>query len=289
MHGLLVIDKPEGITSFGVVKEVRHALGVKKAGHTGTLDPMATGVLPVCLGEATKIAGMLLAEDKAYEAEILLGQETDTLDITGEVTAQEEPAGITEQALEAALATFLGEQEQVPPAYSAVRVGGKRAHELARQGRAPELKPRQITFHELKLISFEPPRARLQVACSKGTYIRTLISDLGRLLGCGACMSGLRRTASGAFSLEQAIPLAQVKDRLEAGDLPLFSLDVALNHLPALDVDEQGAQHLRHGQPLPPGDPPPEETLIRVRLDGEVIALGEARMGQVWPKRVFQL
>ncbi len=289
MNGLLVIDKPEGITSFGVVKKVRYALGSKKAGHTGTLDPLATGVLPICLGEATKIAGLLLAEDKAYEAEALLGQQTDTLDITGEVTAQEDPSGVSPQAVEDALLKLTGEQEQVPPAYSAIRVDGKRAHQLAREGKAPELKARQITVHELELLAYEPPHVRVRVACSKGTYVRTLLHDLGRLLGCGACMSALRRTASGAFTIDQAVPLEGLKDRFQSGDLPLVSLDLALSHLPALDTDEEGADHLRHGQPLPEGEPPPEDTLIRVRLEGEVIALGEARGGRLWPKRVFNL
>ena len=290
MHGLLVIDKPEGITSFGVVKKVRHALGVKKAGHTGTLDPLATGVLPVCLGEATKIAGMLLAEDKGYEAVALLGQQTDTLDVTGEVTDRGDPAGVTLQAVEAALASLTGELSQVPPSYSAIRVGGKRAHQLARQGKAPELAPRQVTVYELELLAFEPPRVSVRVACSKGTYVRTLLADMGQMLGCGACMEALRRTASGNFSLEQAVPLAEVQDRHDAGELPLVSLDTALAHLPYVDTDEEGADHLRHGQPLPEADePPPEDTLIRVRLEGEVIVLGEAREGRVWPKRVFNL
>ena len=290
MHGLLVIDKPEGITSFGVVKKVRFALGIKKAGHTGTLDPLATGVLPVCLGEATKIAGLLLAEDKAYEAEALLGRQTDTLDITGQVTARGDPSGVTLQAVEAALARLTGEQEQVPPAYSAVKVEGRRAHQLAREGKAPELKARRITVHELELLAFEPPRVRFRVACSKGTYVRTLIQDLGDLLGCGACMSALRRTASGAFTLDQAVPLERLAERLQSGDLPLIPLDRALAHLPAVDTDEEGADHVRHGQPLPDSEGTPEEgTLSRIRLAGEVIALGETRDGTVWPKRVFNL
>ena len=132
-------------------------------------------------------------------------------------------------------------------------------------------------------------RRRVRVGCSKGTYVRTLIQDMGQLLGCGACMSALRRTASGAFNIEQAVPLEEVRERAGAGDLPLLSLDVVLAHLPAVDTDEAGADHLRHGQPLPEGEPPPEDTLIRVRLSGEVIALGEARAGRLWPKRVFNL
>jgi len=281
MKGVLVIDKPEGLTSFAVVK---------KAGHTGTLDPLATGVLPVCLGEATKVAGMLLAEDKAYEAEAELGRRTDTLDVTGETTARGDFSGITRQQIEQALAPLTGEIDQVPPAYSAVRVDGKRAHELARQGRAPELKARRVVVQELELTRFEPPHLGLRIACSKGTYVRVLIDDLGSALGCGASMSALRRTRSGAFTLERAAALEGLRQQADAGELPLFSLDEALAHLPGVDTDEAGAHHLRHGQPLDgPGPDLPEGDLVRARLDGETIALGVLKQGQVWPRRIFHL
>src|SRR5690349_10543774 len=187
LHGVVVVDKPVGLSSAQVVAEVRRLARVKRAGHTGTLDPLATGVLPVCVGVATRIAGWLLADDKAYEAELELGVTTDTLDATGEVVSRdaERAAEVTAEAFEQALAALRGPSLQVPPMYSAIRQGRRRLHEMARAGEVVDRAPRPIVVHRLDLLGFAPPRARIAIACTKGTYVRSLVDDLGRALGCG--------------------------------------------------------------------------------------------------------
>jgi len=206
MDGVLVLDKPAGLSSAAAVDRVKRAFGADRAGHGGTLDPIATGVLPICLGAATKLAPYLLADDKAYEAEGVLGIATDTLDRTGRVVA-EHPAAVAEAALRAALARRLGEQDQVPPAFSAIKQDGVRMYHRARAGEVVEIPPRRIRIDHLELLAFEPPRFRIAVACSKGTYIRSLIADLGADVGCGAHLAELRRTRSGRFRIEDAVPL----------------------------------------------------------------------------------
>jgi tRNA pseudouridine55 synthase len=209
LAGVLVIDKPAGLTSAQVVAEVRRRAGVARAGHTGTLDPLATGVLPVLVGDATKLATFLVADDKAYVAELELGVATDTLDATGVVVAEDRDAArrITAEALRAAVAALIGPSMQVPPMYSALRVGRRRLHQLARAGEVVERAPRPIVVHRAELVDFTPPRVRVEVACSKGTYVRSLVDDLGRSLGCGAHLTALRRTASGRFGIDQAVSL----------------------------------------------------------------------------------
>jgi len=209
LNGVVVIDKPAGITSADVVTAVRRRLRTDRAGHTGTLDPLATGVLPICLGDATKLQAWLSADDKGYQAELELGVVTDTLDATGAVVSEDRAgaAAITREALEAALAGFRGAQLQVPPMYSAIKQGGRRLHHAARAGHTVEREARAVVVHQLELLDAPLPRARLAIACSKGTYVRSLIDDLGRALGCGAHLTALRRTRSGRFGLERAIPL----------------------------------------------------------------------------------
>jgi tRNA pseudouridine55 synthase len=209
LHGVLVVDKPAGVTSAQIVTLVRRRMGMRPVGHTGTLDPLATGVLPVVMGEGCKLVSYLIAEDKGYDAELELGIETDTLDVDGAVTARapEAAAAVTEEALRAALRRFEGSIQQVPPMYSAVKVDGRRLHKLAREGVEIEREPRAVTVHAIELLSFASPRARLRIACSKGTFVRTLVADLGAALGCGAHLTALRRTRSGAFTLDQAVPI----------------------------------------------------------------------------------
>ena len=208
MHGVLVIDKPGGVSSTFVVDKVRRALDMVKAGHGGTLDPIATGVLPICIGSGTKVAQFLLADDKAYEAEGLLGVSTDTLDRSGRVI-DERPVdpGLTREDLLAVLARFTGELDQVPPMYSAIKQGGTRLYHRARAGHEVERAPRRIRIDRLELVAFEPPRFRVAVACSKGTYVRSLVADIGDALGAGAHLTELRRTRSGRFTLDHAVSL----------------------------------------------------------------------------------
>jgi len=224
MNGVVVVDKPAGITSHDAVERVRKLLGEKKAGHTGTLDPMATGVLPVCVGEATKLASFLAGDDKTYEVTMRLGVRTDTLDMTGRVLDEQEPR-VTGADVRAVLEGFAGTITQVPPQYSAVKVRGRALYKWARKGVRVEAPARQVEIRAIRLRAIEPPRVRFDVTCSKGTYVRTLCADAGERLGCGAALESLRRTASGRFRLEDAVSLegasdAALRERLERGLIP---------------------------------------------------------------------
>lgn len=211
MNGIVVLDKPSGISSAAAVDRVKRALGAKRAGHGGTLDPLATGVLVICLGEATKIASYLLADDKSYIADLVLGIETDTLDRTGSIVATRDASGVTPAMLETVLATRRGEQDQIPPMFSAIKQHGVRLYRHARSGVEVERMPRRIRIDQLELIAFEPPRATLAISCSKGTYIRSLVADIGGDLGCGGHLVELRRTRSGVFSIDQALRLEELE------------------------------------------------------------------------------
>jgi tRNA pseudouridine55 synthase len=249
---LLVIDKPSGPSSFLVCKRVRALLGKRgeKVGHGGTLDPFASGVLPICIGEGTKVLPFLLEADKGYEALVRFGVETDTLDVTGAVLAEHPFTGLASPAIETALCAFRGEIEQVPPMYSALKHEGRPLYTYARKGQTIERPPRRVTIHELVLVDWLPPdRLRLRVRCSKGTYIRSLASDLGQRLGVGAHLLELRRIASGPFRLEHSITLDELGARIADGrSFPVLSPLEALAHLPSVQVDAQLALMLRQGK-----------------------------------------
>jgi len=255
---VLVVDKPVGPTSFAVLKQVRRALmripnggeRAPKLGHGGTLDPMASGVLPVCVGEATKVIPFLLDADKEYEAVVRFGVETDTLDATGQVLAEKPIGDLDATRVEAALAGFRGEIDQVPPMFSALKHHGKPLYRYARAGQTIERPARRVRIFELASLGFIPPdRARLRIRCSKGTYIRSLAGDLGRVLGVGAHLAELRRTASGPFRLAQAMSLDDIEASVSAGRaLPFISLRESLVHLPAVTVGDALATRLARGQ-----------------------------------------
>ncbi|QQR46360.1 tRNA pseudouridine(55) synthase TruB [Myxococcus xanthus] len=288
MDGVLVIDKPTGPTSFDVVRQVRSLLRLKKVGHTGTLDPLATGVLPLCLGEATKVAGFITEGDKAYDATVRLGSETDTLDAEGQVTAQAPVPTLTPALIESALARFRGTFDQVPPMYSAVKVGGKRLYELARAGEEVERAARQVTVYELVLRDFSAERLQLSVRCSKGFFVRTLAQDVGRALGCGAHLEALRRTASGPFTLAQALPLADVPELLKEGTLAsrLMTMSHALVELPEVRVGAADAKRVSHGVPVEV----PAGKVGRVRVmgpDDALLAVAEVAGGRLRYLRVL--
>lgn len=288
MDGVLVIDKPTGPTSFDVVRQVRSLLRLKKVGHTGTLDPLATGVLPLCLGEATKVAGFITEGDKAYDATVRLGSETDTLDAEGRVTAQAPVPALTPALIEAALARFRGPFDQIPPMYSAVKVGGKRLYELARAGEEVERAARHVTVYELMLRDFSAERLQLSVRCSKGFFVRTLAQDVGRALGCGAHLEALRRTASGPFTLAQALPLADVPELLKQGSLAsrLMTMSHALVELPEVRVDAADAKRVSHGVPVEVAS----GKVGRVRVmgpDDALLAVAEAAGGRLRYLRVL--
>ena len=211
MNGILIVDKPQGWTSHDVVAKLRGVCRERRIGHSGTLDPMATGVLVVFLGRATRAVELCENDEKEYEAVLRLGTVTNTQDMTGEVL-ESNPAEVTETELRTVLARFTGPQTQIPPMYSAVKIGGRKLYELARKGQNVERQPRNITIHELELLRFEGTDARLRIRCSKGTYIRTLCHDIGAALGCGGCLAYLRRTRAGRFSAADSVTL----DRLVA-------------------------------------------------------------------------
>ncbi len=243
-----MIDKPVGPTSFDVVAKLRRAARIRKVGHGGTLDPLASGVLPVCVGEGTKLAPFLLDADKEYEFSVRFGAETDTDDAGGAVTRTADPSAIDAAAVERALAGFRGPIEQVPPAYAAIKRDGKALYAYAREGKAIEVAPRAITVFELELLRFAGPEASLRVRCSKGTYVRSLARDVGRVLGPGAHVTALRRTRSGPFALAESRPLDEVLKAIAGAQVPLVPLAAALAHLPQVAVGDEVARRLRAGQ-----------------------------------------
>ncbi|MDY7042024.1 MAG: tRNA pseudouridine(55) synthase TruB [Chloroflexota bacterium] len=251
LRGILPLDKPAGWTSHDVVAHVRRQLGVRRAGHAGTLDPMATGLLLVCVGQATRVAEYLMRGDKVYQAQIRLGITTDTDDATGPVIAQQ-AVNVDEETVRAALAGFVGTIQQVPPRYSAIKQNGRPLYKLARAGIDPPRKPRQVTIHRIDSLTWNPPDLTIEVACSSGTYIRALARDLGEHLNCGGHLSGLIRLASGHFTLKHARSL----DELEAASAEgraaelLLPMDEALRDMERLTVDAEAERRIRHGQQI---------------------------------------
>jgi tRNA pseudouridine55 synthase len=284
--GFLNIDKPLEWTSHDVVGRVRRALKLKKVGHAGTLDPLATGVLILCLGQATRLSEFAMYSTKRYRARIRLGVQTTTYDAEGEITAQVDPSHLTRAAIESALIPFLGVIEQIPPLYSAIKQGGRKLYELAREGKTAELKPRPVRIDTLEVIDWSPPEITIDVTCSAGTYIRSLAHDLGLTLGVGAHLAGLIRTGSGAFRLEDATAL---DDMLADPDWRrrMIAPDVALQHLPRIDLDARDTDHIRHGR-APEGEYAVHASLARAYDSGGVLlAIVEARDGRWRPHKVF--
>ncbi len=250
MNGFVVIDKPAGITSHDVVSRVRRILGTRKVGHTGTLDPFATGVLPIAVNDGTKCIPFLDEGSKTYEALLRLGVTTDTLDMTGTVTSESDPSGISREQFISTLSDFTGAISQIPPMYSAIKQGGQPLYKLARQGVEVERKARDVEIYSLELLAFDLPHASIRVTCSRGTYVRTLADDIGRTLGCGAALQELRRTASGPFRIENAITLTDLETGAVEGraeSLCLSSMTV-LDHLPEISLTAAGLEGLCFGR-----------------------------------------
>lgn len=219
IHGVINIYKEKGYTSHDVVAKLRGILGQKKIGHTGTLDPDAEGVLPVCLGKGTKLCDLLTDKDKTYEAVLLLGMVTDSQDVTGKILSEGETSHLTEEQVREVILGFLGAYDQIPPMFSALKVNGKKLYELARDGKEVERKPRRVFIHEIKILEMDLPRVRMEVTCSKGTYIRTLCHDIGEELGCGGCMESLLRTRVERFQMKDSLKLDKVRQLKEEGTL----------------------------------------------------------------------
>ena len=252
ISGVINVFKETGFTSHDVVARLRGILHQKKIGHTGTLDPDAVGVLPVCLGKATKLVDTLASGTKTYETVLLLGRETDTQDISGMVVEENEVT-CSEEDIRKCLTGFLGEQDQIPPMYSAKKQNGKRLYQLAREGIVVERKPSRIRIDELEILSCELPRVRMRITCSKGTYIRTLCHDIGNRLGCGGCMEQLVRTRVGRFAVEDALTLNEIQSRAEAGKLSEIMLtpDSFFYELPGLSTDSKYDRLLHNGNMIP--------------------------------------
>ena len=252
IDGIINIYKESGYTSHDVVAKLRGILKQKKIGHTGTLDPEAQGVLPVCLGTATKVCDMLTDHSKTYRAVMLLGIVTDTQDATGTVLSEHE-VSCTEAEVEACVHSFVGKQQQIPPMYSALKVGGKKLCDLARQGIEVERKPREIEISEISIEKIRFPRITMTVSCSKGTYIRTLCHDLGAALGCGACMESLVRTRVGTFTLENSVPLSRIEELRDQDRLNeiLIPVDAVFSDCPALHLNDYGHHLVCNGNPFP--------------------------------------
>ncbi|ACL64577.1 tRNA pseudouridine synthase B [Anaeromyxobacter dehalogenans 2CP-1] len=296
--GVLVVDKPAGPTSFEVVRRIRRALGAARAGHAGTLDPAATGVLAICVEDGVKLQQFLSDGDKAYDAAVAFGAATSTEDADGEVTARGDASALTEDALRAALAGLTGDIEQVPPMYSAVRVGGRRLHEVARAGETVDRTPRRVRVHALELGGLDAApgpdglrRARVAVRCGKGTYVRTLAADLGRALGVPAHLAALRRTMASGFDLSRAIGLedaeALARDHgREALAERIVPMADALGALGAIRLGEREAWDLVHGRPVP--RPPGAPGVVRALApDGRLVAVCAPGEGRLRTLRVF--
>lgn len=291
VSGVLIVDKPVGMTSHDVVQVIRKGTHINRAGHTGTLDPRASGVLVVLVGPAVRLSEFVSASDKRYQAVIKFGMTTSTFDTEGEVTSRR-PVDISYEELEEALGDFVGEVEQTPPAYSALKVKGKRAYELAREGKEVELEPRMITVHSLELLDWDPPEAVVDIQCSSGTYVRSLASDLGEKLGSGATLIGLRRTKNGRFSLRDAVSLRRLDEAFENGDWYKYLIPAAeaLGDWHTIVVDVTQIDEIGHGHRIP-GQPGLENGLMAraISEDGELVALIEydAEASEWQPRKVF--
>ncbi|MBK9007265.1 MAG: tRNA pseudouridine synthase B [Anaerolineales bacterium] len=295
ISGVLVVDKPVGMTSHDVVQAIRNGTGLRRAGHTGTLDPRASGVLVILVGPAVRLSEYVSASDKRYQAIIRMGGKTDTFDAEGRVTPSAQPVNVTEAQFEEALKTFVGEIEQTPPPYSAVKVQGRKAYEMARQGEQVDLAPRKITVHHLEVLEWTPPEVVIDVHCSSGTYVRSLANDLGEKLGCGAYLVGLRRTKSGRFSLRDATPLRKLQEAFTAGNWYQYLIPAAeaLGDWPAIELSPDEVEGVRHGHRVKAAEDAALGNKVRgVSTQGELVALMECITGEdgalAWqPKKVF--
>lgn len=285
-EGILNIDKPSGITSHDVVNRVRRVAGLRRVGHAGTLDPLATGVLLICLGRGTRLVEYLVGQPKTYEVVVHLGQSTTTYDAEGEVVA-ERPCTFTPPELTAALAQFRGPIQQIPPIYSAIKKEGQPLYKMARQGKQVEMEARAVTIYELEQLAFDLPLLTLRVVCSSGTYIRSLAHDLGELLGCGGHVAALRRTAVGGFMVDTAVPLDYLApENLNTHTLPL---DTAVHHLPPVTFTETEKARLWQGQTVPWQPIHPQVQLARAYTPENLfIGMVQLQETQEWqPHKMF--
>ena len=299
MNGIINVYKEKGYTSHDVVAKMRRIIGQKKIGHTGTLDPDAEGVLPVCLGTATKVCELLTDKEKEYETVLFLGQETDTQDISGTVRARN-PINCTQEEVQLVIRSFIGAYAQVPPMYSAIKVNGKKLYDLARAGIEVERKARNVQIFAIDIEWIRLPRVKMRVHCSKGTYIRTLCHDIGQTLGCGGCMESLLRTKVGIFELEQSLRLAQIQEFSKQGRLVehLLPVDQLFTHVPKAQAARRVEIMLKNGNRLPkqafvlengPKQAPEPFPMLRIYLGQEFFGIyaWDAQRGDYKPVKIF--
>ncbi len=288
VDGWVVLDKPIGMTSTHAVSRLKRIYNAKKAGHAGTLDPLASGILPVAFGEATKTVPFVQDGEKAYSFTVRWGAETDTDDSDGQVTRESE-ARPSPEAILALLPRFLGDIQQTPPQYSAIKIGGERAYDLAREGEKVDLKPREVTVHRLDLVSVSPDEAHLVMECGKGAYVRAIARDLGRLLGCFGHVTALRRTRVGPFFEDNSFTLDEIEAEGGAVDA-LLSVEAGLTELPCVVVDRDTAARLRRGgSVILRGRDAPHGGVAYAACGGVPVAFGEIVEGALAPSRVFNL
>ena len=283
MNGIVIVDKPQGWTSQDVTARLRRVYATRRIGHGGTLDPMATGVLPVFVGRATRGVEFFEHAEKAYDTVLLLGRTTDTQDVTG-ATLAEKPVHLSPADIERVLPRFRGDILQVPPMYSALKVNGKKLYELARKGQEVERQPRPITVFELTNLGFDGTRLSLRVKCSKGTYIRTLCQDIGEALGCGGCMEALRRVQAGEYGIEDAVPLEQLLES-ETPERYLRGLDTMFAHCPAVTLTPNQEKRCRNGNPF--SSPLPQGTYRAYSQSGEFLMLAKVEDGTMTTIKSF--
>lgn len=294
ISGALVVDKPTGMTSHDVVQAIRMGTGLKRVGHTGTLDPRASGVLVILLGPAVRLSEYVSASDKRYQAIIRLGATTETYDADGRFTRETStPINVTEEQFNTALQKYVGEIEQTPPPYSAVKVQGRRAYDMARKGEEVDLEPRKINVYHLEVLEWAPPEVVVDVHCSSGTYVRSLAHDVGNDLGYGAYLTGLRRTKSGRFSLRDAVPLKKLREAFVTGNWYQYVIPAAeALDMPMVELTHEQVDAVKHGHriPAPEGVEATREGLIRaVSMEGELVALMflDETTNELQPKKVF--
>jgi tRNA pseudouridine55 synthase len=292
VSGILLLDKPVGMTSNHALQAVKRLYRARKAGHTGSLDPLATGLLPLCLGEATKISAYLLDADKRYWVRVRLGTVTTTGDAEGDVVETRPVVGIDEARVRAALARFMGSIQQLPPMYSALKHQGQRLYKLAREGVEVEREPRSVTIHAIMLLALEGEEFEMEVHCSKGTYVRTLAEDIGAALGCGAYVSALRRTGVGPYLADRMIGMPEIERRAEEGsdalDALLLPIDSAVAHWPEIKLSDDAAYYLKLGQPVLVPKAPPNGWLRLYDARGRFVGVGEIEDdGKVAPRRLM--
>ena len=295
ISGVLLLDKPEGLTSNKALQEVKFLFKAAKAGHTGSLDPLATGLLPICFGEATKMSAFLLDADKHYRVTVKLGETTTTADAEGEIVKTEDPSGVTEAQIREVMEEFLGEQQQLPPMYSAVKHKGERLYKLARQGIEVERETRTIHLYSLTLLDVKMPEFVMDVHCSKGTYVRTLAEDIGKRLGCGAHVSGLRRTGVGPYDDQSMYKLETVQEafqekHFEEMDSWLLPLESALSGWPEVMLTADAAFYLKQGQPVLVPNAPTSGWVRLYANQTDFLGVGQIQDdGRVAPKRMMQV